>query len=96
MSEFRADLCGPYFGIPVASASILRRDPAERKKFPMNGETHVSRCINPHGGWIVQYFDSTRSDSEFPTFFCCARCEHDWVANRLQALILLDAVDTQV
>jgi len=61
----------------------------------MNGETHFSRCINPHGGWIVQYFDPTRSDSEFPTFFCCARCEHDWVANRLQALTLLDAVDTQ-
>jgi hypothetical protein len=62
----------------------------------MNGETHFSRCINPHGGWIVQYFDPARSDSEFPTFFCCARCEHDWVANRLQVLTLLDAVDTQV
>ena len=50
-------------------------------------------CINPHDGRAIQYFDPAGSDSELPAFVCCARCEHDWVANRLQALTPLDAAD---
>jgi hypothetical protein len=55
----------------------------------------LRRCINPHDGRAIQYFDSAKSSSVFPTFFCCSRCEHDWVANRLQALTLVDSIDTQ-
>ena len=50
-------------------------------------------CINPHDGRAIQYFDPAGSDSELPAFFCCSRCEQDWVANRLQALTPVDAVD---
>ena len=59
----------------------------------MASYSQLRTCINPHDGRAIQYFDPAGSDSELPTFFCCSRCEHDWVANRLQALTPLDAVD---
>jgi len=59
----------------------------------MDDYTHLRRCINPHDGQAIQYFDPAGSDSELPMFFCCSACEHDWVASRLQALTPLDAVD---
>ena len=60
----------------------------------MEHEPRWCRCINPHEGRVAQYFDPGRSDSKFPTFFCSARCEHDWIANGLQALMLLDSIET--
>ena len=57
--------------------------------------TQLNKCINSHVAGSIEYFDPAASDSEFPSFFCCLRCEHDWVANRLQALTLLEAVDIQ-
>ena len=60
----------------------------------MGHEPHWRICINPHDGRVVQYFDPARSDSKFPTFFCGKRCEHDWIANGLQVLMLIDAIDT--
>ncbi len=55
----------------------------------------LAKCTNPHSSGIPEYFDPTKSDSGFPRFFCSSRCEHDWVANRLQALTLLDVIDIQ-
>jgi hypothetical protein len=61
----------------------------------MDHDTRWRRCINPHDGWAIQYFDPAESDSELPTFFCCSGCEHDWVASRLQPFPSLDAVESE-
>jgi hypothetical protein len=61
----------------------------------MDYSTQLRRCINPHEGKAIQYFDPAGSDSELPMFFCCSACEHDWVASRLQALTPLDAVGSE-
>lgn len=55
--------------------------------------TRLSRRITAHSDGVTQSFDPARSNSHFPMFYCCSRCEHDWVANRLQALTLTNAVD---
>ena len=57
--------------------------------------TQLRRCINPHDGQAIKYFDPDTSDSDFPMLFCCSRCEHDWAANQMQALTLRDAIDLQ-
>jgi hypothetical protein len=57
--------------------------------------TQLNRCFNTHGSDSIEFFDPETSDSEFPGCFCCSVCERDWVANRLQAITLLEAVDIQ-
>jgi len=59
----------------------------------MQYHSRLSKCINTHSGNSAEFFDSAKSNSQFPAYFCCSCCEHDWVANRLQALTFANAVN---